>query len=121
MIAPAGFLEVRACHDLFVLRHDALCDLMVLHVDDARWVGEGEAYSKVQDFIRAHLELKHAKVGDVEFLGRVIEQGPASFAVRTPPDETMSEVERSQLRNPVCEMVWQVRGTLPTGASQAPH
>eukprot|EP00972_Heterocapsa_arctica_P073101 10797658-Heterocapsa_arctica.AAC.1 len=70
----AGFEEIKSCPAVFVLfdKKRNMVGLLILHVDDGLWAGQGLQFHAAQDKIRKEFSLTKEKTGTFEFLGRKV-------------------------------------------------
>ena len=137
VIRQAGWEELRTARACFVLRdktkEDApLCGMMVLHVDDACYGGEGAYYDSVMKDVLQQFKIGSEKTKSFDFLGRHVEQfddyhievDQHSYvsqlqkcsipkARRMTPKAKLNADELSSYRSIVGQLAWPARETMP--------
>ena len=59
-----GFEPIRGCAATFVFRHEGkFVGMMVIHVDDGKWAGFGEAFLEAQAKMRKLLKIRKEEFG----------------------------------------------------------
>ena len=108
----AGFEELHTAKSTFVVRNSdgTPAGMLVLHVDDGCWAGEGPAFAKAQKRLRGLLNMGKEESGDFVFLGQHVTQR-SDGSIHLHQDEYIKQVttvyipkeRHSQPESPVTE------------------
>jgi hypothetical protein len=108
----AGFEELHTAKSTFVVRNSdgTPAGMLVLHVDDGCWAGEGPAFAKAQKRLRGLLNMGKEESGDFVALGRHVTQR-SDGSIHLHQDEYIKQVttiyipkeRRSQPESPVTD------------------
>ena len=130
----AGLEELRTAKSTFVVRNSdgTPAGMLVLHVDDGCWGGDGPTFRKAQKRLRELLNMGKEETGSFIFLGRHLTQhSDGSVYIhqddyirqvetiyipktrRSQPEATVTEDERRALRALLGKLIWVARQTMP--------
>jgi hypothetical protein len=138
VVLAAGFEEIESCPAVFVLFSElricgkrAMIGMLILHVDDGLWAGQGPLYAAAKDKIRKEFNL-HERNGTFKFLGRKVIQ-TSDFSITLSQHDYVKEIspiylepsrckkyslpattdEITAFRNMITQLAWPARNTLP--------
>ena len=112
-------------------KNGQICGMMVVHVDDGVWAGQGREFEQAQKKLRSLINIKVEKNGSFEILGRHVEQTQEGIRVQqwdyvskiTPitvpavrrkcKDAPLTPQERTQYLSVTQQLSWPARTTMP--------
>lgn len=135
VLLDVGLEELQTAKAFFVLRHPTAREhlgMLVLHVDDAGFSGEGRLWDKSLSHIRKYVTLGQAEYGTFTFLGiqvhhiedftstlhqtdyvHAIERVIIPKERRARSGDTLFEKAQHDYRSRVGQLAWPVRETMP--------
>ena len=138
VLMECGFEELKTAKACFVLRDktktdNPLCGMLVLHVDDACYGGDGLYYKSVIDNVLKQFKIGNQKEKEFDFLGRHVKQNQQYFSIeidqhqyvknlervfipkarRCQPNAKLNPDELSSYRSIVGQLAWPARETMP--------
>ena len=137
VMADAGFEEMQTAKACFVLfdrsgPEPINVGMLVLHVDDACYAGEGPIFEKAMKYVRSKFTIGKEEFGEFDFLGRhVIQRNDYTIEIdqhtyidclqsvavskerRTNPKATLTPKELHDYRSIVGQLAWPARETMP--------